>query len=153
MITFKPIESYYTDDDKAVIDRTAQLVTARERRQTELAELDFAIAHQGEIAPDQDDQVQNLIAGIETPRATPLSEKRTALQQTISDLAKALDFMAGKQRGVTMCTGGLHRRVSHDRHFNAASSFQIGVSRGRRTASSGMLALVSHLWHFTSSQP
>jgi len=29
----------------------------------------------------------------------------------------------------------------HDRHFSAASSFQIGVSRGRRTASSGMLAL------------
>jgi hypothetical protein len=35
---------------------------------------------------------------------------------------------------LTMCTGGLYRRVPHDRHFSAASSFQIGVSRGRRIA-------------------
>jgi hypothetical protein len=39
--------------------------------------------------------------------------------------------------------GGAYRPFLHDRHFSAASSFQIGVSRGRRIASSGMLALVS----------
>src|SRR6266404_826734 len=42
-----------------------------------------------------------------------------------------------------MCTGGAYRPFLHDRHFSAASSFQIGVSRGRRIASSGMLARVS----------
>jgi hypothetical protein len=31
-----------------------------------------------------------------------------------------------------MCTGGVYRPCLHDRHFSAASSFQIGVSRGRR---------------------
>jgi hypothetical protein len=40
-----------------------------------------------------------------------------------------------------------------DRHFNAASSFQIGVSRGLRTCSRGMLASVSQRWHLTCSQP
>jgi hypothetical protein len=35
-------------------------------------------------------------------------------------------------------TGGrAARRARHDRHFSAASSFQIGVLRGRRIASSG----------------
>jgi hypothetical protein len=36
-----------------------------------------------------------------------------------------------------MCTGGAVRPFRQDRHFSAASSFQISVSRGRRTASSG----------------
>jgi hypothetical protein len=52
-----------------------------------------------------------------------------------------------------MCTGGAYRPFLHDRHFSAASSFQIGVSRGRRIASSGMLARVLQRWHSTSSQP
>jgi hypothetical protein len=30
-----------------------------------------------------------------------------------------------------MCTGGAQRPFLHDRHFSAASSFEIGVSRGR----------------------
>jgi hypothetical protein len=51
----------------------------------------------------------------------------------------------------------MHRRrvapFLHDRHFSAASSFQIGVSRGRRMASSGRLALVLQRLHSTSSQP
>lgn len=33
-----------------------------------------------------------------------------------------------------MCTGGEYRGVRRDRHFSAASSFQIGVSHGRRVA-------------------
>jgi hypothetical protein len=33
-----------------------------------------------------------------------------------------------------MCTRGEYRGVRHDRHFSAASSFQIGVSRGRDDA-------------------
>jgi hypothetical protein len=52
-----------------------------------------------------------------------------------------------------MWTGGAYLPFLHERHFNAASSFQIGVSRGRRTASSGMLASVSQRWHLTCSQP
>jgi hypothetical protein len=52
-----------------------------------------------------------------------------------------------------MCTGGAYPPFLHDRHFNAASSFQIGVSRGRRIASSGMLASVSQRWHLTCNQP
>jgi hypothetical protein len=52
-----------------------------------------------------------------------------------------------------MCTGGAYRPFLHDRHFSAASTFQIGVSRGRRIASSGMLARVLQWWHSTSSQP
>ena len=41
-------------------------------------------------------------------------------------------------------TGGEWRGVRHDRHFSAASSFQIGVPRGRRIASIGRLARVLH---------
>jgi len=52
-----------------------------------------------------------------------------------------------------MCTGGAYRPFLHDRHFKAASRFQIGVSRGRRMASRGMLARVRQRWHWTSSQP
>ena len=52
-----------------------------------------------------------------------------------------------------MCTGGACRPFLHDRHFRAASSFQIGVSRGRRMALSGRLARVLHRLHSTSSQP
>ena len=40
-----------------------------------------------------------------------------------------------------MYTGGAYLPLRHDRHFNEASSFQIGVSQGRLTASRGMLAL------------
>jgi hypothetical protein len=53
----------------------------------------------------------------------------------------------------SMCTGGLSRRVSHERHLSTASSFQIGESRGRRMASRGMLASVSQRPHFRLSQP
>jgi endonuclease YncB( thermonuclease family) len=52
-----------------------------------------------------------------------------------------------------MCTGGAYRPFWHDRHLNAASSFQIGVSRGHRIASSGMLPRVLQRWHSTSSHP
>src|SRR5258708_11019682 len=48
-----------------------------------------------------------------------------------------------------MCTGGEYRGVRQDRHFSAASSFQIGISRGRRIASSGRLARVLQRWHST----
>ena len=41
-----------------------------------------------------------------------------------------------------MCTGGVYRPFWHDRHFSAASNFQIGVSRGRPMASNGRLACV-----------
>ena len=49
--------------------------------------------------------------------------------------------------------GGACCPFRHDRHFNEASSFQIGVSRGRRMASSGRLARVLQRLHSTSSQP
>ncbi|WP_244608663.1 hypothetical protein [Bradyrhizobium algeriense] len=52
-----------------------------------------------------------------------------------------------------MRTGGAERPLRQDRHFNEASSFQIGVSRGRRMASSGRLARVLQRLHSTSSQP
>lgn len=38
-----------------------------------------------------------------------------------------------------ICTGGTYCPFLHDRHFSAASRFQIGVSRGRRIAWSGRL--------------
>jgi len=49
-----------------------------------------------------------------------------------------------------MCTGGAYRPFLHDRHFNAASSFHIGVSRDCRIASSGTLARVLQRLHSTS---
>jgi hypothetical protein len=49
--------------------------------------------------------------------------------------------------------GRQYRRVGHERHFSAASSFQIGVLRGRRIASSGRLTRVWQRLHMTSSQP
>jgi hypothetical protein len=46
-----------------------------------------------------------------------------------------------------MCTRDTYRPFLHERHFNAASNFQIGASRGRRMASSGRLVRVSRRWH------
>jgi hypothetical protein len=105
VISVKPITDFYTDDDRAIIARKAELVATGKRRQSELAELDSAIATQGDIAPDQDDQVQNLIAGIETPRPQPLTARRTELQYIIRDIEQALDFMAGRERQVTINAG------------------------------------------------
>jgi hypothetical protein len=56
-------------------------------------------------------------------------------------------------RELDQCTDGEYRGVRHDRHFSAASSFQIGVSRGLRIASSDRLARVLQRRHSTSSQP
>ena len=51
-------------------------------------------------------------------------------------------------------TGGACRPFRHDRHFNEASSFQIGVSRGRRMASSGRLArLAAITFHLKPAPP
>jgi hypothetical protein len=105
MISFKPIESYYTNDDNAVIVRTAELAAAGKRCQAELAELDSAIANQDKIGPTLDDQVQNLIAGIDVPRPPPLSAKRIELQYKIRDIEQALDFMARKERQVIIKAG------------------------------------------------
>jgi hypothetical protein len=55
-------------------------------------------------------------------------------------LLRQLDHVHGRQLSPFL----------HDRHFNAASSFQIGVSGGR-IASSGMLALVSQRWRLTGT--
>jgi hypothetical protein len=104
-ITIKPIASYYTDDDRAVIARQTELAATGKRRQAALAELDSAIATQGDIAPDQDDQVQNLIEGIETHRPQPVTAKRTELQYIIRDIEQALDYMAGKERELTIKAG------------------------------------------------
>jgi hypothetical protein len=46
-----------------------------------------------------------------------------------------------------MSTRDKYRPFLHERHFNAASNFQIGASRGRRMASSGRLVRVSRRWH------
>jgi cephalosporin hydroxylase len=105
MISFKPIASYYTEDDKAVIARKAELAATGRRRQSELAEVDIAIAEHRDIDPAAVDQIQNLIAGIEVVRPQPLGEKRTALQYVIRDIEQALDFMAGQERQVTMKAG------------------------------------------------
>jgi hypothetical protein len=104
MISFKPLDSYYSDDDRAVVARTAQLVAARDRRQTELADIDIAIAKH-DVDPTPDDQIENLIAGIDVPPPQPLSAKRTALQHVIRDINEALDFMKGKGREVTIKAG------------------------------------------------
>src|SRR6266478_2124308 len=86
MIQFKPISSYYSDDDKAVIARKAELAAAGKCRKIELAEVDATIAKQGDTNPNPDDQVQSLIAGIDVPRPQPLSAKRTELQYIIRDI-------------------------------------------------------------------
>jgi hypothetical protein len=104
MITIKPIEAYYSDDDKAIIARKAELVAAGKRRQSELAEVDAAItAHDPNPTPE--DAVQNLIDGVEAPRPQPLSEKRTALQHVLRDIEEALHFMNGKERRAKMNAG------------------------------------------------
>jgi len=50
-------------------------------------------------------------------------------------------------------TGGLYRRVPHDRQRNEDSNFHIGVSRGLRIASRGRLARVLQRQHSISGQP
>jgi hypothetical protein len=45
-----------------------------------------------------------------------------------------------------MCTGGEYRGVRQDRHFSAASSFQIGVSRGRRREAHQMAMPIHDRW-------
>jgi hypothetical protein len=105
MISIKPIDFYYTDDDRAIIANKAELVATGKRRQAELVELDTAISRQQDTAPNQDIQVQDLIAGIERPRQKPLDAKRTTLQHVIREIEQALDFMAEKERQVTMKAG------------------------------------------------
>ncbi len=105
MIQFKPISSYYSDDDKAVIARKAELAAAGKCRKIELAEVDATIAKQGDTNPNPDDQVQSLIAGIDVPRPQPLSAKRTELQYIIRDIEMASDFMAGKERQANIKAG------------------------------------------------
>jgi hypothetical protein len=59
MITIKPIEAYYSDEDKAIIARKAELATTGKRRQSELAEVDATIAaHNPDPTPE--DTVQSL---------------------------------------------------------------------------------------------
>jgi len=120
MITFEPIISYYTDDDKAVIARKAELAAAGKRRQAELAEVDIAIAKQGDVDPNPADQIQNLIAGIEVPRPQPLSAKRTELQYIIRDIEQALDFMAGKERQANINAGARLAKDIKPQHDIAA---------------------------------
>jgi hypothetical protein len=102
VIQFKPIEAYYTDDDKAIIARKAELAATGKRLQSELAALDAAIAAQSDL-PTPEDRIQNLIAG--TAPQKPPSAKRTELQIAIRDIEQALDYMAGKERRVTMTAG------------------------------------------------
>ena len=105
MITIKPVASYYSDDDKAILARKAELAATGKRRQIELAELDAAIAEQGNPNSTPEDTIQNLIAGIEVPRPPPLSERRTALQYVIRDIEQALDYLAGKERQININAG------------------------------------------------
>jgi hypothetical protein len=100
MITIKPISSYYNDDDVAVIARKAELNAALTCRQSELAEVDAAIASRTEIMPDPEERIESLIAGIDVPRPQPLGVKRTELQYMIIDIKAALEFMSGKERQV-----------------------------------------------------
>jgi hypothetical protein len=105
VIKFPSLEEFYTEDERAIMAKKPELLATRQRRQTELAEVDAAIAIQADTNPTPEDRIQNLIAGIETPRPQPLSEKRTELRYNIRDIEQALDFMAGQERRVIMIAG------------------------------------------------
>jgi hypothetical protein len=120
MITFKPIASYYTDDDRAVLSRIADLKAAAKRRQIELAEVDAAIDNRASTDPVPEKQIQNLIDGIEVQRPPPLSAKRTAIQYIIRDIEQALDFMAGKERQLNINAGARLAKDIKPQHDIAA---------------------------------
>jgi hypothetical protein len=105
VIKFPPIETFYTDDERAVMAKKPELLATRKRRQAELADVDAAIATEGDLDPHPEDRIQNLIAGIDTPRPQPLGEKQTELRYNIRDIEQALDFMAGQERRVSMMAG------------------------------------------------
>jgi hypothetical protein len=105
VIKFPPLETFYTDDEKAIMAKKPELLATRKRRQAELSEVDAAIATEGDLAQHPEDRIQNLIAGIDTPRPQPLSEKRTELRYNIRDIEQALDYMASQERRVSMMAG------------------------------------------------
>jgi hypothetical protein len=105
VIKFPSIEEFYTDDERAIMAKKPELLATRKRCQSELAEVDAAIATEGDLDPHAEDRIQNLIAGIDTPRPQPLSEKRIELLYKIRDIEQALDYMASQERRVTMTAG------------------------------------------------
>jgi hypothetical protein len=105
MITIQPIASYYNDDEKAVIARKADLTAAGKRRRSELAAIDAEMMNQIDTDTLPEDQIQNLIAGIEVARPQPLSAQRTELQYIIRDIEQALEFMADKERQLNVKAG------------------------------------------------
>ena len=76
--------------------------------------------------------------------ARSLSERCRAILRCADGLPSK---SVAAELGIHEHTGGLYRRVPHDRHRNEPSSFQIGVSGGRRMASSGILAPVLQRLH------
>jgi len=74
-------------------------------------------------------------------------------QRSSSGCTHLYGVISRRSVNLIMRTGGLKRRVPHERHRKEGSSFQIGVSRALRIASRGRLARVLHRQHSISSQP
>jgi hypothetical protein len=58
-----------------------------------------------------------------------LHSSKVNLSAFISPRQDGIDVISRVSVSLIMCTGGAYRPFLHDRHFSAASSFQIGVPR------------------------
>jgi hypothetical protein len=98
-IEFKSIESYFTEDDKAVIANTAKLnangKTQRAKRDALTARID-----KGETAsgPNITSRIANLIEGKPVGEVASLEAQRLEILYGIRDNEDALDYLAGKEK-------------------------------------------------------
>jgi hypothetical protein len=105
MIHIKEFSEYYSDDEKAIFKRTADLKAILAGRRTELAAIDAKITVPDAVDSRTEDRVQSLITGIEVKRPPPLNQQRMEIQYAIRDLEEALDFMAGKELQANLNAG------------------------------------------------
>jgi hypothetical protein len=99
-----------------------------------------AIGNWGKMAPALKQAILDAPLGWGTSAPFINRSPRNRSYRSSSGCTHLYGVISRRSVNLIICTCG--RPFLHDRHFNATSSFQIGVFRGRRTASSGMLASV-----------
>jgi hypothetical protein len=98
-IQFKPIESFFSDDDKAILANTAKLnangKALRAKRDALTARIDKGETPTG---PDIKARIASLIDGKPVAEVASLEAQRLEVLYAIRDNEDALDYLAGKEK-------------------------------------------------------
>jgi hypothetical protein len=98
-ITFKQIESFLTDDDKALIANKAKLTANGKQLFAKRDALTAAIDKGGKAAgPDLKTRIANLIDGKPAAPVASLEAQRLEVLYAIRDNEEALDYLAVKEK-------------------------------------------------------